>query len=271
MRKLLVGDCVEQNKYAVVDPTEPLETEFEWHVVKAISCLFPDYSCILFGGSFAHESEPKRPDLALVAKDFSHWFVIEVELASHSLDGHVLPQVRAFRFGEPQDDCVSAMARGLRIASSQAATLVRMVPFSVVVVANVFQRDWDLALRALDAQLLTLTIFRSHTGVTAYQMDGQIAVIKESIGFGTYSAVDQAIRFPASPKLQDGSLQIEDVDGSTGLWASLSKSQLTWITKVKGVPQLADGSQVQLIRSHDGRLVLRVPKVVTLRKRKVTS
>jgi len=261
VRKLLVGECAEHNQYSLVDPSEPPEAEFEWHVVKALTCLFPQYDCITFGGAFSYEDEVKRPDLALIAKDFSHWFVVEVEIASHSLEGHVLPQIRALRFGEPTDSCISSLASQLNIGRRQAATLVSVVPYGVVVAANAFQSSWDLALKALDTQFLILTIFRSRSGVTAYQLDGQLAVVKESIGFGTYSAVDRAIRFPTTPKLPIGELQIEDVDGAIGLWFGTSNGQLTWLSKKRGLPQLAEGTQVQLIRSYDGSLLLRMPKM----------
>src|SRR5262245_59330266 len=108
----------------MADPDAPTEAEFEYRVVKALACLYQKYSCIVFGGTFYFEQRRYRPDLALVAKDFSHWFVIEVELVTHSLEGHVLPQVRAFRYGEPLGDCISVLSREPGIGASQAETLL---------------------------------------------------------------------------------------------------------------------------------------------------
>jgi hypothetical protein len=34
----------------------------------------------------------KKPDLALIDRDYRAWWVVEVELAHHSLHHHVLPE-----------------------------------------------------------------------------------------------------------------------------------------------------------------------------------
>ena len=101
------------NLFEIWDADAARETEFELIVAKALMCIYPAYHCFPFGGTFKLEDNISRPDIALVAKDMSHWFVIEVELVSHSLDGHVLPQIRTFRYGEPQPDCISVLSREL--------------------------------------------------------------------------------------------------------------------------------------------------------------
>ena len=63
-----------------------------------------------YEGSREDKEGIKKPDLALVANDLSHWFVVEVELLSHSLDGHVLPQMRCLKYGEPQLGCVEIIS-----------------------------------------------------------------------------------------------------------------------------------------------------------------
>ena len=77
------------------------EAEFEAHAVKALTCAYPEYHCIAFRADFSLENQVRRSDLALVHKSFSHWFIVEVELLSHSLMGHVVPQMRCFRYGDP--------------------------------------------------------------------------------------------------------------------------------------------------------------------------
>lgn len=78
--------------FHLVDPTAFLEIDFEAEVVKALNCLFPEYWCGVFAGTFIFEGERRSADLALIHKSLSHWFVVEVELAGHSLDQHVLPK-----------------------------------------------------------------------------------------------------------------------------------------------------------------------------------
>src|SRR5689334_16688900 len=97
-------------------------------------CIYPNHNCFTFGGTFKLEDNVSRPDLALVAKDLSHWFVIEVELISHSLEGHVLPQVRTFRYGEPQRDCISVLSDALTLDRFQSEQFVHSVPRTVAVI-----------------------------------------------------------------------------------------------------------------------------------------
>jgi hypothetical protein len=121
MKLLLVGNEAPVESFRLCDPDSVSEAEFEHFVVGTMTRAYPKYSCFLFGGTFVHPDwGAKRPDLALVARDLSHWFVVEVEIGSHSLERHVLPQVRAFAYGEPQPDCVSSIMNGSGIGRRQA-------------------------------------------------------------------------------------------------------------------------------------------------------
>ena len=84
MRTFLVGECLEENKFTLWDPDAATETEFEMVVVRALSCAYPSYVCVVFSGGFRYDDRVYRPDMALIAKDLSHWFIIEVE-SGHTL------------------------------------------------------------------------------------------------------------------------------------------------------------------------------------------
>jgi len=201
-----------------------------------------------------------KPDLALVAKDFSHWFVVEVELTSHSLERHVLPQVRAFCYGDAEDDCVGHLSRGLTISKEQATTLLHHVPRRVVVIANRYDVEWQTSLKALGIELVVLSVFKSPTGVEAYFLEGVLDVQKESLGFGVYSAPDRSVRIHSSTILPEETIQIFDPDGVLGSWNVAISGKDTWITKASGTPSFEDGSYLQLIRSVNGELRFRDPR-----------
>ena len=120
--EVMTGDCIEDNIFQILDPTAFLEIDFEAEVVKALTCLFPDYWCGVFAGTFLLEGERRSADLALIHKSLSHWFVVEVELAGHSLDQHVLPQVRCFRYGEPDQTCASSLLAPLAFSAASKRT-----------------------------------------------------------------------------------------------------------------------------------------------------
>jgi hypothetical protein len=259
MRRVVVGECDQTRLLQLTDPDVPSEAEFEHSVARALACFYPNYDCIVFSGSFRLNDEVYRPDLALVAKNYSHWFVIEVELASHSFTRHILPQVRAFRYGQPLNDVPEQLARELKITTAKAATLTHLVPRTVAVVANKRVGTWDIELRSHDIHLLIVSSFNSASGVEALELDGDLLPPIESLGFGAYSATDRSMRFPSSVRLPDGRIQIHDLDGTPGIWNVSRDGSTAWITKNMGMPSIPHESFVQLLRTVDGKITLRCP------------
>jgi hypothetical protein len=255
------GDCDQVRLLHLTDPDAPSEAEFEHSAARALACFYPDYDCIVFSGSFRLDDEIYRPDLALVAKNYAHWFVIEVELASHSFSRHVLPQVRAFRYGQPLDDVPDQLARELKITTAKARTLTHMVPRTVAVVANKRIGTWEIELRSHDIILLTVSSFRSPGGVDALELDGDLLPPIENLGFRVYSATDRSMRFPATVRLPER-VQIHDLEGAPGIWAVTRDSTHAWVTKETGTPSIPHGSFVQLLRTVDGKITLRRPTTV---------
>jgi len=259
MRRVIVGECDQERLLNLTDPDAPSEAEFEHSAARALSCFFPNYDCIVFSGSFRLNDEIYRPDLALIAKNYAHWFIIEVELASHSFARHVLPQVRAFRYGQPLEDVPDQLARELKIPTAKAMTLTHMVPRTVAVVANRRIGTWEIELRSHDIILLTVSSFRSPTGIQALELDGDLLPPIESLGFGTYSATDRSMRFPPSVRLPADRVQIHDLDGAPGIWTVTRDGSYAWVTKETGMPSIPHESFVQLLRTVDGKITLRRP------------
>jgi hypothetical protein len=257
MRTLVLPQGATSSLFSLCDPDGPSETEFEATVAIALSRAYSGYRCIVFGGSFEYEGELRRPDLALVARDYSHWFVVEVELLSHSLDGHVVPQMRTLRYGEPQWDCTTILARELSLDLGQAKNLLKNVPRSTIVVANDYNRDWYIALRALDVSYLSISTFRSNGGDEAFEIWGALAPVRESIGFGQYVATDGAIRIRRDVRLPDGLIQIEVEHGATSCWIVRRDERFAWISKARGRATLPDAASVQLLRTSNGQIFLR--------------
>ena len=161
MRALLVDDAGKAQSFLADDSYATTETTFEASVLRCLALYFRSHIGIVFGGSFRLDADVRRADLALVARDLSHWFVIEVELLSHSLEGHVLPQVRTLSFGDPEPDCQSVLSKALGIDLERAKTLVTMVPRATVVITNGHNQHWAIALAAIRAQYLSISRFRA--------------------------------------------------------------------------------------------------------------
>ena len=259
MRRMVAGDCREENIFQLVDPTGFVEIDFEAEVVRALTCLMPDYMCGVFAGTFVLEGERRSADLALIHKSFSHWFVIEVELAGHSLDGHVLPQVRCFRYGEPEESCLTSLTRAFsEITRAQAGTILNFVPRYVAVVSNLQDPEWTRSLRALDVQHLTLSVYRGNDGRTAHELEGQLTARSESLGFAQFSAVNNCLRINKGCGLAVGAIQIHDQFGNLGTWVVHEDAGTLWIRKKQGPTLIDHMSYVQIIRSDAGRIHLKI-------------
>jgi hypothetical protein len=259
MRTFVVGECSEQNKFQLWDPDASSETEFELVVARALACVYPSYTCVMFAGGFRYDDRIFRPDMALIAKDFSHWFIIEVELVTHSFENHVLPQVRSFQYGEPQPDCIASLARSKLIDARQAETLISFVPRTVAVIANKWNSDWQLGLNALQVQLLAISVFRSTSGDEAVELNGRLEGFAAHLGWGKYSAVDRSFVFPKDLGLPDGQVQINDPEGGLATWNVKRAGQYAWIAKAVGTPDFDDEAYIQLIRTVAGGLSFRRP------------
>jgi len=260
MRTFVSGACTSENIFHLVNPAEFSEEEFEQHAIAALRCSFADYHCVPFHAPFIFEGVIHEADLALIHKKYSHWFIVEVEMTSHSLHGHVIPQVSCFRFGEPLPACADILCKGLPgLDSGTALSLLRYVPRSVAVLTNRANSEWSSVLAALSTQLVTVSVFSSEDGRVAHETEGSLHVAAENLGFWTYSAIDRSIKLPLSSDLKEGTVQIEDVYGLVGNWQVRRSSEGFWLTKLRGAPGIPDGILVQVIRSYLGKMKVRVP------------
>jgi len=257
MRMVVISPCSADHRFGLMDPTGPTESEFENDVARALACVRPDCVCIPFRGTFEFEGHRHQPDLALVARDLSHWFIIEVELVAHSLRLHVLPQVRTFRIGQWHDDCVTSLSRSLDIPYAHARSILAFLPRSVVVVTNQWAASWEDQLRGADVDLVTVSVFKGRDGTVAYDVDGTLEVSRVSLGFGRYAATDRSIRMSVNVDLAAGDIQLDEEAGGVATWTVSRSPEATWITKARGLPALEDGELVQLLRTMDGRISLR--------------
>lgn len=257
MKKLVMGECTSDNIFHLVDPTGFVEIDFEAEVVKALTCLLSDYWCGVFSGTFVLDGDRRNADLALIHKSISHWFVIEVELAGHSFEHHILPQVRCFRYGEPEPTCVASLCRAFSTLNpQQAESLLRHVPRHVAVIGNLHVPEWQAALRAIDTQYLTVSVYRNHRGVSAHEVAGRLAATRESLGFARYSAIDNCLRINKGCGLGIGRVQFIDQFGTPTQWTIREQGGVLWISKDAGPTLLEHRCFVQLVRTSDGQITL---------------
>lgn len=264
MKLFIDSKCSSDAAFDLVDPSGFSEGEFEAHAVKALVCAFPDYRCIPFRADFSFEGQIKRSDLALVHRSYSHWFIVEVELVSHSLMGHVVPQIRCFRYGEPFSSCANLLVEALPgLDYSQAVSFLQFIPRSVLVVVNRQTGEWSSTLRGLDVQMITITVYRRKDGTIAHEIDGSLTVAKENLGFFRYSASDRSFRIPTSVPLRlEGEVRVEDPYGAVGVWIASKAEDGVWLTKLSGDPGFPHNEMLQVLRTSSGILKLALTSIL---------
>jgi hypothetical protein len=257
MKIFIGGNCASEAIFNLLDPSAFSEADFEAHAVRALVCAYPEYYCIAFRADFSFENQIRRSDLALIHKSLSHWFIVEVELLSHSLMGHVIPQVRCFRYGDPLSSCAGILCNAIpEMDYSRAVAFLQYVPRSVLVVVNRGSAEWKSCFRGLDVQMLTLSVYRRGDGQIAHEIEGGLLVVKENLGFFRYSAIDRSLRLPLTLSDIEDRIQIEDPFGVTGSWIVSRTEEAVWLTKEMGDPGLPHNEMLQILRTANGGLKL---------------
>ena len=78
-----------------LDATGRSEADFTTNVIEVITKLCPHLYVIKFNPKVFNLGSTWKPDLALIDKQLGYWYVTEVELMTHDLYKHVVPQVSA--------------------------------------------------------------------------------------------------------------------------------------------------------------------------------
>jgi hypothetical protein len=114
-----------------------------------------------------------------------------------------------------------------------------------------------MAFRGLDVQMLVVLVYDSNQGQVAFEIEGGLERSQENIGFGEYSATDRSIRFHRGTALPLGRVQVADSDGGPSWWIISPSPDAIWMTKEAGTLDVKNGAFLQMIRTVEGRLLLR--------------
>ncbi len=116
-----------ENPTRVFEPREPnSEKEFEDQVIRVAGDLMPNFETARWKPLIRDwRGRGARPDLAMVSHDLESWYVVEVELASHSIRGHIAPQLETLGNGVYDSSLVRSLRRSF--PSQDVSDLTRMV------------------------------------------------------------------------------------------------------------------------------------------------
>lgn len=249
---------VEGHRYDSLSSSAFLEREYERLVIQEAAQLFPGLTVVPFTEPVHYEGTWKKPDLALLDPACRMWWVGEVELAHHSLSGHVLPQVEVLARGDYGDPHAAALARAAPdIDAGLVGAMLRGAQPTVAVIVNEPVPDWRAPLAREGVLLVIVEVFRSDIRLPVFRINGHDLVVPGDVL--TTCRVDplmpRMLQVDAPVSLGfDTDAEIEiGYHGTVTRWRLFTTADRTYLSPVRGSPW-PEGSQLRIVRGQDDRL-----------------
>lgn len=150
------------------------ESEFESIFLRNVDIIYPDYYTIPFKIIVESEHGRAKADLALIDKDYLNWWVVEVEMSRHSLNGHVLPQVEILSsavYGEEVSEFFFSKRPDLDL--EKLKILMKGNQPRVMVVLDIPKDKWQQKLERFNAILSIFQVFSSKAGSYIFRLNGE--------------------------------------------------------------------------------------------------
>jgi len=155
------------------------ESHFTVIVKTELGKVLPGFAIVDFSPFvIGDEGSRRRPDLAFVARNYSMWVVVEVELDKHPLDLHVVPQIQAFTSGRYSESHAALLYdKDPTLDLERLCDLTNHVPPVVSVVVNsrsVLGNGWGVVESEHSAKLTFLESFRADDGDVIVSISGYL-------------------------------------------------------------------------------------------------
>lgn len=242
-----------------------LEGEFERLILSRAGLLFPEFHAVKFTKSIQFEENIRKPDFALIDRDYAFWWVVEVELAHHSLWRHIIPQVSVFaRATYGPDDAAYLEQQSAELDGSMLREMMRGEQPQVLVIVNQPKPEWKVPLESYDALLAYAEVFRSDQQRYVLRLNGDyprriapedvLSICYFDPQIGRFLVVGSPARVGVP---ESGRLAIEYEGGITE-WVRMSRADRVWLGPAGGSNPLPPGQQYELVQIEGERLMFRV-------------
>lgn len=242
-----------------------LEGEYEQIILTHAEELFPDFLAVRFNKIVEFEDSLKRPDFALISRNYGSWWIVEVELAHHSLLRHVIPQVEVFsRARYSADDASYIKRQAGQLDIKRLRDMMKGEQPRVLVVVNQPRPEWRPHLQTYNAALAIAEVFRSSHLRHIIRLDGDSprAVIDDDVlttchfdrQLPRLLIVNSPARISAIPSTP---FAIE-FDGAMTEWVKMGTGDRVWLGPTRGRNPLPPGHTFELIEIAGKRLMFRL-------------
>lgn len=243
------------------------ESEFEKILKQHVNNVFPDYVIINFKlPVFAEQRGEKKPDLAMIRKDYQDWWIVEVELIGHQLE-HVLGQVEVFSQGQYNayktaryilKQCEKENKSDLEF--SKLRELIKSQQPKVLVIVDEPKEEWGEELRKLKANLCVFQVFKNTKGFEAYRLDGLYPQVSQMESHCRYHE-----KIPNLLKILDPSIlsvgEGEEIEitynGKITKWSRIDDEGSVYLRAI-GVNPVPENNSYVLFKDMQNRLTIKL-------------
>jgi len=245
-----------------LSPSALAETEFEGLLVQNAGLIKPDHQIVPFKKTAYAEERSARADLAIIANDYRHWAVVEVELIRHSLHSHVIPQIRTLidaTYGFPHAQYLAD--RNPHLDVGKLEEMMRGSPPEVLVLLNKPDEEWSREIRRYGGHTLVFEIYRSETSNRhIFAIDGELPSyandVLTELSFRTMLPRMLAVGSPAALGFSAGTQQPVFIDGQVTYWERFDTATDCFLSPVGNMP-ISPGRSYELVRNEHGQLAIR--------------
>lgn len=251
--------------YEALLPDAIYESEYEDLIIEQSQWLFPQYHTIPFKKTLESEFGNGRPDVALIAQDFSHWWLIEVELGTHAFRQHVFQQVAVFSSAVVHPDLAPYIASKLKNAPrAQLLEMLLGAPPRVMVLVNQVKPDWAIELKRWNAIVCVVELFRNRHSEFLLRVNGDHPstswVAPETV---TRCKVDLILRrslvieSPARLPIRDGEIIDLWYQGGLTQWQRVDSRTTVWLMPTRRCPFASTSGGFEILEVGDSHLHLK--------------
>lgn len=154
--------------------SEMFEIEFERLIAQAAPQLFPGWHFVPFQAPVtSSRGDTRKPDFALIDQRYRAWWVVEIEMAQHPFENHVMPQVEVLWDGLFGEEHVRYLLEQAPHLDQQALqSMMRGEHPRVYVLVNMPCPEWETPLVRFGAALGVVQVLRSDQNRYALCLDG---------------------------------------------------------------------------------------------------
>jgi hypothetical protein len=253
-----------------VSPSAMYEADFERIVIREAPLLFPTFNVVPFKTTVYSEEGAARADLALIDKDYREWWVVEIERGDHSLEGHVLPQVRILSravYAGEEAEFLSGNAPALEV--TRLSDMMKGRQPRVFVLVNAMSWDWVQPLKQYDAIVGWIEIFRSNKNEHLYRINGERPELRsEVVSVCHFDPLLPRFLILGSPSAlgvgPHERITIYHGDRMTD-WQRIDSRDMVWLSPI-GPNPLSGQTSYEIVRQANGSLMFRPRETRSLRR-----